>query len=153
MIPLTLDNKAYGETYGMELSAQWQALEWLRLQASYSYLQVQIHTKSDSLDSDAESDEGISPHNQFFLKSSMDLPMNLELDTLLRYTDNLSEFNIDSYVELDVRLGWNLADNLELSLVGQNLLDKGHPEFREAGFDVPITEVQRSVFGKVLLRF
>lgn len=83
----------------------------------------------------------------------MDLPKNIELDTFLRYVDDLPEFNIDSYVELDMRLGWKPIKNLELSLVGQNLLNKSHPEFIDTSFVLPATEVERSVYGKVVWKF
>jgi iron complex outermembrane receptor protein len=53
-------------------------------------------------------------------------------------------------VALDVHLGWRPTKNLELSIVGQNLLDPQHPEF---GTPATRTEVQRSVYGKVTCRF
>ena len=154
---VTYGNNARGETYGLETAAQWQALKWWRLQTSYSYLQIQLHTDSTSLFQDVE--EGQSPHHQFNFRSSMDLPHNVQLDAFLRYVDMLRykdyypERKIDSYMEMDVRLGWKPVKNIELSISGRNLLDSSHAEFKALIRNMPVIEVQRSVFGQVRLDF
>jgi len=100
--------------------------------------------------------EGSDPQNQFFIRSSMDLPGKLTLDAALRYVDVLHNIangvrgTVPSYVELDARLSWTPIDNLELSVVGQNLLDRQHPEF---GFPTSRHEIQRGGFVKVTWRF
>jgi iron complex outermembrane receptor protein len=77
------------------------------------------------------------------------LPANLEFDTTLRYVDELPNQNVRRYVALDVRLGWRPTKNLELSVVGQNLLDNQHPEFSS-----PLrTEIQRGIYGKLIWRY
>ncbi len=155
--PVTYGNNARGETYGLETAAQWQALKWWRLQANYSYLQIQLHTDPASLFNDVE--EGQSPHHQFNFRSSMDLPHNVQLDAFLRYVDKLlykdysPERGIASYLEMDVRLGWKPVKNIELSISGRNLLDSSHAEFKALRRDMPVIEVQRSVFGQVSLDF
>lgn len=151
IFPVSSGNNARGETYGVETAVQWQALEWWRLQTSYSYLQIQLHTDETSLLRDVE--EGQSPHHQFNFRSSMDLPHNVQLDTFLRYVDNLPEREIDSYLEMDVRLGWKPVKHMEFSLAGRNLLDSSHAEFRAVGIGMPVIEVQRSIFGQVSLDF
>ena len=145
-------DKMSGETYGVELAAQWHATSWWRFQASYTRLQIQLYPQG-STDPGPRRFEGTSPDNQFSLRSSMDLPFDLELDAFVRYVDNLPEYNIDGYTEMDVHLGWNPVKNLELSLVGRNLLNDSHQEFMDSTLGVPITEVERSVYGKVTWRF
>lgn len=152
-VPVTLDNKMSGETYGIELLAQWLAKQWLRFNVSYSYLHMDLHLASDSKDRTSESSEKANPKNQFRLASSIDLPLNMELDAVLRYVDDLPTYNINDYVEMDLCLRWNLLKNLEVSLMGQNLLNKSHLEFKERLFGVPLTEVERSVYGKVQWKF
>lgn len=147
VIPVFPDNKGTGETYGVELMAQWQALGWWRLQGSYSYLQMQLHTKDPSTSVSSDAAEGNSPHHQFTIRSSMDVRDNIHLDTTIRYVDNLPNKNIDSYTEMDIRLAWMPVKNLELSVVGQNLLDSQHAEFTDNLFSIPM-EVQRGVYGK-----
>jgi iron complex outermembrane receptor protein len=81
------------------------------------------------------------------------------LDAFLRYVDKLRyrdyypERGIASYLEMDVRLGWKPVKNIELSISGRNLLDSSHAEFKALIRNMPVIEVQRSVFGQVSLDF
>jgi hypothetical protein len=81
------------------------------------------------------------------LTTFMNLPGNLELDGIFRYVDNLPGQNIGRYFNLDVRLGWHVIKNVELSLVGQNLLAGYHAE--GAGG----TKVQRGIYTKATWRW
>ena len=153
VIPYTADNKMEGETYGVELAANWQALDWWRLQAAYTYLQIQLHTDRNSECILAEKTEGENPHHQIFFRSSMELFRNLEFDLWVRYADNLPSQDIGSYITLDARLGWRPFNDLELSVVGQNLLDSDHPEFSSYMLATPLTEIERSVYGKITWSF
>ena len=142
-----------GETYGVEVAANWFALDWWRLQAAYTYLQMQLHLDADSGDTMSESAEGESPHHQISFRSSTDLPMDLELDLWVRYVDNLPTQNVGSYITLDTRFAWKPHKQLEVSIVGQNLLDNYHPEFQPEIVDTSPTEVERSVYGKITWQF
>jgi iron complex outermembrane receptor protein len=155
VFPLIGDNKMKGETYGVECTADWNALDWWRLTAGYTYLEMELHLYDDSMDpTNSESGAGESPENQFFLRSHIDLPKNFEFDPTLRYVDSLPSFDVDNYVTLDVRLGWKATKSLEFSIAGRNLLDNQHLEYRSTAFiDTEATEIPRSVYGKVTWRF
>ncbi len=154
VFPLIGDNKMDGEIYGVELAVDWRPVDWWHITASYTYLQIQLHLDKDSGDIVSEVAEGESPHNQFFLRSSFDLPKDLEIDLMPRYTDNLPSQDVDSYVTLDARLSWKPFQNLEISVVGQNLFDNQHLEFKqELIVNTISTEVERSVYGKIEWRF
>jgi len=78
----------------------------------------------------------------------------------LRYVDVLPAVNsvpirpkIPSYITLDVRLAWLPRKNLEIAIVGQNLLDDRHPEFAPTFIGTQQTEVERSIYGTVVWRF
>jgi iron complex outermembrane receptor protein len=83
----------------------------------------------------------------------MDVRQDLALDCWVRYVDDLPSQEMDSYITLDVRLGWKVRENVELSVVGQNLLDDQHPEYEPEFIDTIPTEVQRSVYGQVTWQF
>src|SRR5262249_52477030 len=121
--------------------------------ATYSYLQMQLHLDGRSRDTVSESAEGESPHHQFALRSSMDLPGQVELDWAVRYVDSLPRQRIPSYLVADVRLAWKPRKNLEFAIVGQNLLDSQHPEFAASLINTQPTEVEQSVYGKLTWRF
>lgn len=150
---LNVDNRATGETFGGELTANWHATDWLHWRATYTLLEAHLHQKAGSNDNDAEDDEGKSPHHQFSVQSSLDLPWRMHLDTTVRYVDQLRELQVDSYFAVDMRLAWKPTRNLELSIVGQNLLDDRHPEFAPTIIPTQRTESQRSIFGKITFEF
>jgi iron complex outermembrane receptor protein len=155
--PLVFENNLEGETYGFELSANYQVLHWWRLHAGYNLLKEDIRVKPGQIDFSNGLNETADPEQQFSFRSSMDLPHNVELDAALRWVDTLHNNNgpnpgtVPSYFELDVRLAWHPTKNLELSVVGQNLLHDHHPEY---GFPSPTRqEIPRSVYGKVTFRW
>ena len=153
VIPFSVANKLKGETYGVELSGLWQVAEWWRLRGLYSFLQIQLRKDQSSQDTISEGAEGNSPHHQFSLRSSMDLPGRLELDLAFRYVDRLPSLRIPSYSTLDVRVGWKITRGLEAAIVAQNLLDHRHPEFRPSFIGTQFTEIQRAVYTKLTWRF
>lgn len=155
--PLVFHNNLEGETSGVELSANYQVLDWWRLHIGYNLLQENIHIKSGEVDLNNALNETADPQHQVSLRSSMNLPQNMELDANLRWVDTLHNNDgatagtVPSYTELTVRLGWRPIKQLEFSLTGQNLLHDQHPEF---GFSsLGRVEIERSIYGKVQWRF
>jgi iron complex outermembrane receptor protein len=151
--PFVAGNKTRGETFGAELSPTWQVTEAWRLQAAYTYLQMQLHLKPGSTDTISEADERRSPRHQISVRSLVELPANVEFDAALRYVDSLAAIQVKSYVELDLRVGWRPVKNLEFSIAGLNLLHDHHQEFAPSTIRTQTTEVERSVYGKVTWRF
>jgi len=151
--PLTIVDKMKGETYGVEIAASWTPWDFWKLAAAYSYLQIHLHSYGNVPNAlfNMEGAEGNSPHHQLSLQSRMDLFDDFELDLWLRYVDNLPNMGIPSYVTLDARIGWHISNNLELSLVGQNLFDSRHPE-STTYYNEP-AEVERGFYGKLTWRF
>lgn len=153
IVPRELDNNLKAKTWGFELASDWQAAKFWRLQAAYSYLQMDVDTTKGSGDiGSIELMEGTSPEHQLSLRSSMDLPHNIELDLWLRYADNLESQDTDGYLTLDMRLGWQPRPGLELSLVGQNLFQSSHQEY-DPEFQALASEVPRGIYGQAIWRY
>ncbi|HEX2896959.1 MAG TPA: hypothetical protein VHP63_02795, partial [candidate division Zixibacteria bacterium] len=58
---------------------------------------------------------------------------------------------VPSYLELDVRIGYQLLDELEFALVGQNLLHERHPEY---GYpNSSRVEIEQNIYAKATWRF
>jgi iron complex outermembrane receptor protein len=72
------------------------------------------------------------------------------LGALIRYVAELPKPKVESYTGLDVRVSWRIVKALELSVVGQNLLENTHVEFIDATH--PAHQVKRSIYGKIILR-
>ena len=83
----------------------------------------------------------------------MNLGKDIEVDAWLRYVDGFDNGGVPSYLTLDLKVAWRPVKDLELALVGQNLLEKQHQEFRPEQFSTTVYEVQRGVYGKVTWKF
>jgi iron complex outermembrane receptor protein len=151
--PLQFANKAHGHTYGVETALSWQAMPWWRLMLASTFLRMHIDVDSSSADAFAKGTAGDSPQNQFHIRSYLNLPGNLEFDTALYYVDNLPNQGVPSHVRLDARLGWHPIDVLEVSLALQDGLHEHHLEFANRFGRVQATEIERSIYGKITLRF
>ncbi len=150
VFPREFTNTTHGHTYGVELVTNWQPLETFQLMAVYSFLEMDIQSK-DNFDI-----SGNSPQHQFNLRGYFDLTPQWELDTALYFVDDLNVQNntqkIDSYVRLDLRLGWKPTRDIEISIGARNVLDDHHAEFGTIPF-VVATEIERSIYAKVVTRF
>ncbi len=154
ILPFDQVNGMQGETYGVELAGSWRLSDCWRFSAAYTFMQMQLHADPSLslLGTPGEDSEGSSPHNQVRLQSSWDLPRNLELDTIFRYVDELPTTQVPSYITMDVRLGWRPSRCFELAVVGQNLLDGQHTEFRMPEYGEQDLEIQRGIFAKAVWR-
>jgi iron complex outermembrane recepter protein len=159
--PVYFANDVEGDTWGAEVSFNYQVLEWWRMNAGYDYLRENIHAKPGYVDTTDGLNETGDPRNQVFLRSSMDLRDHVDLNVALRWIDTLTldesptdgtvSGTVPSYFELDGRVGWRMTRQLELSLVGQNLLHDHHPEY---GFPTDTREeIAREVYVKAEFRY
>jgi iron complex outermembrane receptor protein len=153
VVPLVTDNKNDGRSFGVEIAVQAQPIPEWRIQAAYTFLQLNIDPESDSLDPFTDTAEHESPRGQFYLRSSWDLPHDLELDLIPRYVGALSSLGVAAYVELDARLAWHPWTNGEISLTGQNLLHRSHQEFAPSLAITEATKVERGGYLMVTVRF
>jgi len=131
-LPGQLDNALTGHTYGLEAWGSWQALPWWRLSAGASLLAKDFRLEAGGTDISGRAALGRDPDYQLMLRSSMDLADNVTLDVGLRAVDGLEAPPVDGYVEADARIGWTVADNLELFVAGNNLLHRSHAESNDA---------------------
>lgn len=139
-----------GDTNGFEISPDWKPKRWWQLKGSYSYLHLAVHNQPGLTDplSVVASDNGSSPHHEIVAESLFDLPKGFELDPTYRYVSALPAQLVPSYGTADLRLGWHLNRQIELSVEGQNLLQPRHPEF--GGDPGPLVGIERSVYAKFI---
>jgi iron complex outermembrane receptor protein len=151
VLPLVAVNGMTGEVYGFEMAGTWNVNDRWKLSATYSYLDIFVHAPVVANDPQ-DGAEKRSPRNQASIRSFWNINDRWTLDTMAYYVDRLPAYDIDSYVRLDMNLGWQITDGVQFNLVGQNLLQSDHREF---GGDNAINANNpgRSVFGKVTWRF
>lgn len=142
-----LDNKLRGEGHGGELALNWRPLDALRLNASYSYLQLDVKVDGDGTDTrGAHTASNGSPRHQAGVLATWQLAPTWSLSGFARYVDEIeTSAPVPNYTELDLHLSWRPWSALELRLSGQNLLDAQHPEY---GPPATRGELQRAVFAE-----
>ncbi|MCG2634101.1 MAG: TonB-dependent receptor [Gammaproteobacteria bacterium] len=154
IIPSTGSDSSEAKIWGGELAAEWQINSTAQLRASYSHSELSTQFSSDS--HSARKDEGINfywpdttPANLFSAILSLDLPKETELDTTVRFVDQVDRLNIEQYWTLDLRLGVPLTADLSLELIGRNLLDPDHLE--TIGDLYLAAQTERSLFARLKL--
>ena len=133
-----------GTLWGVEVAVDYTPKPWWLVRLSYTFFEFEV--VNAQVGNTAEAD---TPHHQVAIQNRLDLPHNVEFDTTLRFVDGLRDIDIDNYFTLDARLAWHPREDLEFSIVGQNLLDSERNEFLEMVLRPVSTGLQRSVCGKV----
>ncbi len=150
--PIIAENRMEGKSYGVEVAGEWKALPWWRFNAYYTYAHVVLRPENGTINV-AETKDGATPYHQASLRSSMDFPRGFEFDVWLRYVGSIPSLDVNSYYGLDIRFGWKMNDNLELSLVGQNLLKNQTTQFGSAFVQGGTSDTPRNVFLKAVFRY
>jgi iron complex outermembrane recepter protein len=149
IIPVYIRSGPPGETYGVELACNYSPSDHWRLYTQYSYLQLHVYPSPGQ-----ELDSANDPCNQVYLRSAWDLRDDVEFDLMARYVDDLPTLDVPSYITMDLRLAWRPQKQLEMAVVGQNLLQAYHWEFAGNSLNSPTyaTEVPRGVYGTLTWR-
>lgn len=134
----TYGNEGSAIARGVEAAVDVDATERLRFRTAYTYFEMNFQADgSDSVFGPIEDRDDLIPVHHANLRAYYDLGDHWEVDGAVYYVDRLPYFDVDSYVRVDVRLGWRPRAGLELAIGAQNLND---PEHEEAG----PPEVERS---------
>jgi len=161
-VTVPFGNYLSGNTYGAELVFDWKPETWLRLQLNYTYLGMDLNAKKGSDDPASRAIPGANPQQQVSFRTQFSPAKSVDLDFWLRYVDavpmsgfpdNRFSIRVPSHVTLDSRLAWRPIDEIELSVVGQNLLDARHPEAAQELYPPQTTEVPRSVYMQINAHF
>lgn len=149
-VGLAFHNGARGRSHGLETWGTWQAAPAWRVSAGGVVQRVSTFVKAGVVDTTAASNLATSDPNQYWMiRSSHDLAPGHELDLTVRHSGSLHQPSVAAYTALDVRYGWKIRPDLELSLVGQNLCEPSHPEF---GAAPGRSEFDRSAYVTLLWR-
>ena len=148
ILPAHFVNLIRGNTKGIEIAPDWRPTNRWRLVGSYSYVHINLTEPAGSQDSSTiGGTTGSTPQHQVAAQSLLDLPKRLEFSQIIRYASALPAQSAPGYTTADLRLSWRTQENVELSLVGQNLLQPHHPEY--GGDPGAIVGIKRGVYARL----
>jgi len=150
-INFVFDNVMDAETYGAEISSDWKPLSWITLKAAYSWMDICLHPDISIIGANNSANAKSNPTHQVSLRSMFDLPHATQADIWIHYVDSIEALGVEAYLTADIRLAWKPRKNIELSLVGRNLLESKHLEFLQD--EIVPTEITPSVYGKITWSF
>jgi iron complex outermembrane receptor protein len=128
--PTTIDNLAWGDISGVELTGSLDVTRGWRLAAGWVELREALRAAPDA-GPRSVANLGDDPHRQWSLRSTARLDARIDLDVALRHVGALPDPAVPAYTVADLRIGWNLRPGLTLSLLAQDL-DRRHVEFDPA---------------------
>jgi iron complex outermembrane recepter protein len=156
IVPLRNRNLTAGRARGLEALVTYSPIAPVRLSTSYAHIDLSLDPGGQDVNR-GELVEDATPRHQVGIRLAMDLVARFQFDAQLRRLSAIRRNPLEAtgeglpgYGELDVRLAWNGWRQLELAVVGQNLLHPQHPEFGAPGVR---GEIERSVYGTVAWGF
>lgn len=128
-----IQNMMEGRTYGTEAWGSFQASPDWRLSGGFKVYRDHFKLKPGSDDPDGATDAGNDPSYTWMLRSLLNLTSKHDFDVMVRHVAELPDPVVPAYTAVDARLAWRPTHDFELSIIGQNLLDRRHPEFGAVG--------------------
>jgi iron complex outermembrane recepter protein len=151
LVPATIGNTLEGHSRGVELGLNVQPIAWWRTHVGYTLLDTAVDQQRGSRDRTGGASEINDPDHLFALRTSVDLPRNIEADALLRAVGALPAPAVPAYTELTLRAAWHMTPAVELFAVGHDLLHAQHPEVGAAA--AVRVDLERSVRAGITVRF
>lgn len=148
---ISTNNPLSGRSLGGELAVEWEATPDLRLVGWIGALDVELESSDPTV-----ADPGLggrSPSFQGGLRVTAQLAPSIEAGATLRAVDEIAAIDVPAYVDLDARIAWAPTPTIEVSLTGMNLLHDARPEFAQDVGTLRTTEIERSVWASLKVRF
>jgi len=145
LLPAQFRNDLYGDTKGFEIAPEWRPVDFWRLRATYSYLDMTLtQTPKVSLGVGPSTVDGSSPRHEATVTSALDMGKRFQVDLTYRYVSALPAQSAPAYSTGDARIAWRFSRHLEFAAVGRDLFQPFHIEYGDTGGPVA---VQRSGYG------
>ncbi|MCP5433134.1 MAG: TonB-dependent receptor [Alphaproteobacteria bacterium] len=151
--PINLTNSGGLEVKGFEVVLDWEPTSALGLRGFYGYLDENRDTASLAILQGAARGGNDAPIHQAGLRVSARLADGVDFTAMSKYVGEIEGQNLKDYVDLDLKLAWRVCERATVSITGNNLIDAPRTEFRSSDLPLFETEVERSVFGGIEVRF
>ncbi len=145
-------NEIDANAYGFEVVANWILSDEATIKTTYSNFTLDITSNSRISQSEHVIAEGVDPKNQFGLNAIIDPCTKVRFDIGIRYVGELPFYDIDDYLTTDLRIQYQINDNIEIDFGGHNLTGPSHIEF-ESSLSSIRGMIEQSLYGTVTWRF
>jgi len=139
-------NGLSGRSDGIELSSDWLVVSNWRLQLSYSWSRLVMDGSSNpSVNADAEITQRSGPRHYGSLRSQWNITTSQQFDLWLRASGGFDRQNlidttpsatgaptfthVPGYLTADLRYAYRVNKDLELALIGRNLINRHRLEY------------------------
>lgn len=155
-------NGLAGWSTGLELAAEWLVTPNWRLQLSYSWSKLNMDEGKDQIsNADAQMTERAKPRETASLRSQWNMTTSQQLDVWLRAMSSYERVNITDatpststepsyvripgYITLDLRYAYRVNKDLEVALIGRNLIGSRRIEYLSDYIPTIANEIKPSV--------
>lgn len=128
VLPVRLANGIRGQNWGVEAWGAVQVAPGLRLNAGATVLDGDFRLKRGETDLENFISLGNDPDYFAQLGGRIDFTPGLGFDFQVRRYGSRPKPRVPAYTDADARLGWRVADQVELFLSGTNLFHDRRPE-------------------------
>jgi iron complex outermembrane receptor protein len=149
--PIRLGNDLRDLSRGIEVSVRVQPVPMARAMVSYAFLTHDLELAPGVLDLGGGRADVADPRHQLQVHGRFDLPRAVELDVYWRRVGELPDPGAPPWSDLTLRGGWRPHADMELSLVGRDLLHRTHREFANPAGGVFLP--RRAVFLRATVAF
>jgi iron complex outermembrane receptor protein len=151
-LPSVYANAVNATTAGAEAMVTYTPSASWTLSGSYSLFSIDPEYTGQAT---AEAFDGLNtPQQHGFVRSSLSLPLAIDLDTTLFMTGRIRSLQQPAYTRVDHRMAWRPRPRVELSLAVRNLFDATHVEFSSpSSVVVEPSQAPRTAYGAIAWRF
>jgi iron complex outermembrane receptor protein len=127
--PIVLGNDLEDRSRGLELTLRVQPVPAARATVSYAYLTHDLSLTPGVVDAGNGRADVADPRHQVQVHGRFDLPRAIEADIYWRHVGELPAPGAPPWSDMTLRVGWRPRPDVDLSLVGRDLLHDRHREF------------------------
>jgi iron complex outermembrane recepter protein len=144
---VVLGNNMEGSANGLEAWASYQMASNWRMSAGFTALRESLRSRPGDIFGPQLT--GLDPAHTLQVRSSYAIDDRRELELAVRNVGALAIGPVPGYTAVDLRFGWRVSPELEVSVSGQNL-NGSHAEFGSIGtrMEVPRTVAVKLVWGR-----
>ncbi len=149
--PIVLGNDLRDVSRGVELSVRVQPVPVARATLSYAFLTHDLDLTPGVNDLGGGRADVADPRHQIQLHGRFDLPRAFEVDAYWRHVGEFTGPDAPAWNDLTLRAGWRPRANVQIALIGRDLLHDTHQEFANPAGGVFL--LRRAVFMRATMAF